>query len=858
MKRVINSLAVIIVVLGLALAFTQQSYAQGPGPGLPTEEADPLLPLPDATEALPGPIDAPPAAQPPVTPTLTPPAGPILQPTPGLAEPTATLTPSLPFTPTATLTPSLPLPTAIISPTATLTATDILTPTETPALTLTVTATVTTTLPLTATVLPDDAVTFEQLGFTERALDNPFGGISLLFGLPADWELTEGAAVQLNVATLFDSTDLSSDSEDASTTPTGCPMGVYFNDVLLTTVLLSERGERSIAIPISQAALQSNRADGLYNLQVSLNGGLSCSFVRQGGVVIRSNSYLALPHQVTAPPTDLRLLPRPIYQRSFLGETAIIVVPDEPTVGDLQAAMVVAAGFGRMSGGELILSLVPASQLSTVMRSNSHLIFVGNEAAFPMLAQVDLPTAPPLGGAEDETAEDGLVRIALSPWSESHVVLAVGGETEAGILKAGQAVSSGDIIGSVEPNIAIVSEVRSPLPARVVPADRTFVELGYGVTTLRGAGTETVDYRFYVPPEQTWGGDAYLDLIYNHSALLSYERSAFIVTLNGEPIGNVAFNDQGEQQGSSRLIIPRSALRSGVNRLAAHVDLVPHEDYADYFDPQGVGVWLTIWPESLLHLPLTSSEGAGARTYDLAAYPELLVTNPTLNNVAFVVPPDSPVAWAVAAQIASDMGADSAGPIAELAVAFGDEIPETLRNERDLLVIGRPSTQPLLQELSETLPGPFLEGSDVALGPNERVVYRVPEGTSIGYLELIPAPWNEDRAVLAILGSTDEGIAWAGNALTTPELSEELAGNFAVVSGDFVSHPDTNADPGMRGLYGPEAQLQPAAPGSAAQRSDGGRPAWILPMIAIALGLMLAIIALKVISTLRRRRSVTS
>jgi hypothetical protein len=80
------------------------------------------------------------------------------------------------------------------------------------------------------------------------------------------------------------------------------------------------------------------------------------------------------------------------------------------------------------------------------------------------------------------------------------------------------------------------------------------------------------------------------------------------------------------------------------------------------------------------------------------------------------------------------------------------------------------------------LPAPFPEGSDLASQDNLKVEYRVPPGASIGYLELLPAPWNDQLSLLAVLGNSDLGTHWSGAALTTPDLRGQLAGDFAVVN----------------------------------------------------------------------------
>ena len=130
-----------------------------------------------------------------------------------------------------------------------------------------------------------------------------------------------------------------------------------------------------------------------------------------------SNGY-AQEENPPAVTTDLRLLPRPIYQPNLTTPgAASLVVPDAPTADEMKAALIVAAGFGRMSNGELALSFLIASQFSATAWANQDLIFVGKPSAFPMLAQASLP-APSSGAGytlSEMQPEDGILQMTDSP-----------------------------------------------------------------------------------------------------------------------------------------------------------------------------------------------------------------------------------------------------------------------------------------------------------------------------------------------------------------------------------------------------------------------------------------------------------
>jgi cellulose synthase operon protein B len=634
----------------------------------------------------------------------------------------------------------------------------------------------------------DSIVSFARLGAAEKSLRGPFDSASIDFNLPADWKIGAGAQLQLNLNTFFAGASTTGNRDSQSF---GGTLQVLLNNVTLSTVLLDQPGERTITIPITTTALLSPRSDHRHMLNMILDTHEPCGAEQVTSVVIRSSSALLLPHQSVAPPTDLAQLPLPIVQRSFLPDTATIVVPDAPTAAELQAALTIAAGFGRMSSGALALDLIPAARLTDELKRSRHLIFAGKPSAFPLLREARLPA--PLGAngfaAPGAAREDGIVQMAVSPWDNTKVLLIASGNDDSGIIKAAQAISSGSIRAGERPNLALIVATRPQAAATSASADRTLADLGYDAQTLYGLGGQYAGYRFDIPPGQAIDGDAYIDLVFAHTALLDYDQSDLMISVNDQPIASVRLDDNSTRIGSARLTLPASTLRPGSNQLTIRADLLPRVACTD---PRGSGLWMVIRPESLLHLPLGPLQKSMVlKQLDLSSYPSLFTVGPNLSDLAVVLAPNDPASWNVAAQISTDLGRHMQGTLVDLAVAYGNAVPEQIRKERDLLLIGQPGKLPLLSELGSALPAPFELGSALASESDAAISYRTTQGISLGYLELLPAPWSVDRSILAVVGSTDQGLAWAGAALTTPQLRGALTGNLAVIQGDQIDSRDT-------------------------------------------------------------------
>lgn len=691
------------------------------------------------------------------------------------------------------------------------------------------------------TALTDDdtIITLERFGLTDQTMYGPSDSRAIRFKTPAEWQLQDNASVQLDLS-VFVST--SGQATQPLTRAFAGSLSVRFNNVELQTILLDRVGDFSITIPISETALAVIRPNESHTLSVSLSAGVNCTFDQQTSVIIRSSSRLNLPHRIGKPVIDLTLLPYPIYQDALLPQTAIIVTPDQPSNEELRAAMIVAAGFGRMSHDDLTLMLTTTSQLEPTIRDTSHLIFIGKAAGLPQLKKIDLPPA-------DAQPDDGVLQMAVSPWNDSKAVLVVSGENDSAVVKAAVAVGEGIIRPTRDSTVALVADIRSITEqTSTIPVDQTFATLGYETYTKSGVGNGATEYTFALPGGQTATTDAYIDIFFNHSTLLNYERSGFVVRLNGEPLGGARLSDETAQQGTLRLGLPASTLHAGINQLSITISL---NAISRCLDTQQAGIWLNILSSSLLHMPLQAVTQATPRIIDLSTYYDLFARNPLLDNVALVVAPGDVMSWSVASQLASDLANRVNGSLANITVVYADAVSPELRSTRDLIIIGKPANLSIIAELGSVLPAPFDPGSNQANLSNSRVVYRVAPDANVGYVELAVDPANPQHVLLAVLGSTNQGLQLAGNSLTDSGLRSTLNGNVAIIDNERITVADTRFAYSIDG-QAPVTTVPVSPDAPATTQPTVGRSGWILPAIILTAALMIGIILYLVLISWRR------
>lgn len=716
--------------------------------------------------------------------------------------------------------------------------------------------------PVSAQGISTDQVTFVQLGRTDTTLTGPIDVSTFSFGLPADWKLNGAGSLDLFLNVTFDVAGSVTGDGQTTSTQSGGVLTVNFNDVTLGTILLDRIGDIQTTLAIPVEALDSTRLDGRMAVTFTLDTGLSCLIDRQTTIIIRSASSFNLPHASVTPDINLVNFPRPIYQASIYPDVALIVLPNEPTASELQGALTISSGLGNMTGSRLSLDLVRVGDLTEDQKKASHLIFLGKAGSLPILSDLKLPLTVAKTGAVESlfltSEDDGVVQMINSPWNPAMVALVISGNSDAGVIKAAQAVSSGVLRTAGATNISLITDV-SPVPlATTLPTDQTLVDLGYDGSLLTRRGINTVSYRFYIPPGNSVAGDSYFELAFSHSALLDFTRSGALISLNGRPLGSIKLTEQTASQSVNlaRFTIPASAVVPGNNVLDVSFSLFPivNCSVAGF-----QGLWARIWPDSRFHLPIGILPADITPVLGLDTYPAPYTFDSTLGSTAFVLPRGDIDSWKLALQVAGFLGDRAGGTITTLSAFYGDEITDQQKAAYHLLLFGRPSQQPLISVLRDVLPAPFPTDSDIADERNMQVSFRVQPDAPIGYLESLPSPWNADRIILAVLGNSAQGLRWSTDALILPDLRSHLAGDFAVINGTQIVTSDSRllpkgVDPSSSGLNTPAASLTELANIPPVTAPKATQPKWVLPMMFISILLAVLVVTSVIYSGWKRNR----
>lgn len=707
------------------------------------------------------------------------------------------------------------------------------------------------------TVVPNtNTLYFYQIAPADIQLIGPLDSESITFGLPADWKLTGSAELTLNIGVTLSSVSVT--TGEGQVVNSGGLLSLEFNRNKIGTFPINQKGETSIRVEIPREYLQVARQDGLFELTFTMDSGLSCLVNQQMSLTIHSSSQIIFPHENVMPDTALSKLPFPIYQNSIYPDTALFLVPENPSAAELQSAMTVAAGFANLTNSGLVIDMAVYGKATPEQLSNNHIILIGKGTSISGWDLLDLPLLPVNGKFQSAefSEDDGIVEMTHSPWNQSKIVLVVSGNTDAGVVKAAQAISTGNLRTSFAPNLSVIIDVAGTAPLAQPKSDQTLLDLGYPSSLLERRGVDSTLIRFHMPPGWTAGPDAYFELAFGHSALLDYDRSGLVVEVNGQPIGSVRFTDVTASQAINRvqIAIPASVLISGINELVITSSLQPIDNCSS---PILRGLWVNIWSESRLHLSPLQSLLSAVPVFDLQEYPAPFTFDPTLSNLAFVMQADDVNVWRNGLQVAAYLGGKSNGSISLPQLYFADALPDSARSNLNLVLIGNALHMPIIKELNQYLPAPFDDISGIATENSMQVTFRIPSESPVGYVQLLRSPWNPERIIIAALGNTTQGVEWSASGLYKSSIRSRLAGNFAIINDQQVTTADTRLGPPETGssTIQPDVVAVPPVVTPSGDPVPVTRPIWILPALVISLVLMIAIIVYVLYGSYVRNRT---
>lgn len=621
----------------------------------------------------------------------------------------------------------------------------------------------------TVSTAPDQAAytyTLEDFG---QSSDDTYLGILVSrdygFNLPTVWEYSLDAVLTLRFS-------------HSPTLNEKSTLAVDWNDVRLGSAALTSEnadgGELVVRIPAE------NLVQGYNVLHVEFYMGIAddfCIDVDNPAVwaVVHKSTSLKLTPKTVAPDVDLNVFPLPFIESSPVATNKItLIVPDKPGTGELNSLAAVGATLGKQSGGWLPIE-VETMSLSDALKAEpeGNLIVVGTSDEIKKLSSSLAPNVEQTGA--------GVLVEQISPFDDTALILAVTGESQADVEKAGQALTNSDLYPRISGGTASIVELPAAASSQdLIGTSYTFEQLGYTDTAVYGSREQSVS--FNIPLKALWqkNTDAVLDLHFIHSSLLSGDSFTLTVSINNLPVGSVVLKGASESDRHEVFQIPLSFFQTGVNFLTVQSSIQLSDDFSNDInyctDEHYNRAWLTIVSDSQMTFPSTPDQV----TANIANFPYTFIGESDLSQLAFVLP-DTPkdsdlqVLSTLAVRIGQITEASSLWPhvLTAKAAAKQEEIYPYQ------LLIGMPLDNSAILDVGDDLPQPFDAKSGEALPVAELSTIDTSK-IDTGYIEAFMTKNNVPNLVVS--GNNAAGMALAAAQLGDAAQSALLVGDLAIVT----------------------------------------------------------------------------
>ena len=630
--------------------------------------------------------------------------------------------------------------------------------------------------------------TFKDLGQPTFVLHYP-SSQDIFFNLPDIWNIQYGLSF---VDIHYDLQDY----RDGLTLPTLYPYDhrlygeapeadVYINGFYAGT-FIPERGYDHWTRLYFPAALLDDRQYSInneYNISIQYFRDNSAFCGYDGTITVRDDSSINLMFATSPTYLSLADFPSPLVFDSFLAETLPIIIPDQFTESDLSAAANIAATIGRKTTANVTLKLITASEVTQQLLATSNVIAIGQpenntfikelynkqllHTALSIMGVISDPNGTPIA------PEDGVLELTRSDINNLYSYLVITGKSEKAIERAVNAlvippVTMGGLVSIIklDPYVA-VAETTTVDTYRLANLGFRGVVF-YGIDTIYNAIAS-----IYIPRNWVIQENGYLAINYDISSNLTIKNSGINVYLNGNLIGSVPLDTT---PGEKQAVIPirADAYRMGyLNSLRFEAILEAPLECNEY-DIRAY--WLKISNTSFFKIPhqvLKSDQTLPPYIHPffyLSSSPSVMISlpqNPTNEEMGGML------------NVAKIVGTYIKQPYYNYKVSLDPSLDPAMDITTDVIIIGKPSRNPLLTRINDQLPQPFVPGEDNLTLKDKIGSYRIQQNIGIGLIQVMPAPWDPLLGVTIITGTTDQGFTWAVNRLSSPTFTYDFAGDLS-------------------------------------------------------------------------------
>lgn len=547
---------------------------------------------------------------------------------------------------------------------------------------------------------------------------------------------------------------------------------VLINDTPIGSIRLGDKKEykRTVKIPISKDKIK----EGFNEIKIKTYKRISekpcIDDVNTGNwIVIHKESYVHIDFKDIEDSIALKDFPFPYMKESDeLPVNSIMVVPDNSSSSEITTAMMICANFGSKRKYENINTKVYKFS-DAAEKSSTNIVFVGQEKKCPKEI-INLLSSEELQNIKNSA----VIKEVQSPYNKEKKILIVVSKDESKLIKAGELLSSKDLMKQINGNSIIVDkDLNVKDPSKTEVENISFSRLGYNNVLLPGAFRQESNFTVNIPKNRLVNKAANIVLKTRYSKNLDFDRSLLTVYVNDTPIASKKLSANSADNDTFQVSIPEDVRNPSYYDIKVAFDLQLKDVFCSFREEDNP--WAYISSESYVHLPY--KEG---RDFIFENYPNPFVAEGKFNDFTMILPDkfsSEQLTWAgsIAAHIGHDVDLNC-GSFKVLAAS------EALKNppKGNLLVLGTPQNNEVVEKFNKNMYVKFNKDF-TAFQSNEKVNLLPSYASQIATIQLIQSPFNSNSKVMLITSVNEKDLGLAQRYLKDLNLIKSLKGNSVII-----------------------------------------------------------------------------
>ncbi|HAX72380.1 MAG TPA: hypothetical protein DCY20_02520 [Firmicutes bacterium] len=547
---------------------------------------------------------------------------------------------------------------------------------------------------------------------------------------------------------------------------------IYLNDIPVSSYALAEdkvyKDQITIDIPVELIFA------GYNNLKIeafkTITDKLVCSEDNSSAnwLMIHEETNLSMSYEIL--PFDNNLSD---YERIFMtvdeGQqlNTQLVLGNEFTSKQLTAALLFSTDIGKkIQFNNVETTLVPYDNVNTT----KDLIFIGTENNTPT-ELLNLLT-------EDERSRlntECLIKIVDSPFTEGKKLLLLISNNEDLLINAAKLMGSNDYVQHLKQSSIMINQQTPVLDTltSTTSNNMTFKELGYENIYVKGPFTQEVNIDLYTPKSKVVLSGSKLTLNLKYADNLDFNRSLVTVYVNDIPVGSQQLKQENHEQDTLEIELPDELLNKTYYqiKIVFNLELLDLQCVTRDMDTP----WAYITSDSMLSFVY----GEQNDLY-FSNYPYPFIQDNMFNDLTVVIPSElSVTGLSELSNMMVYMGRDLLYNTGDLNVVTHSEFDSSMQNN-NLFIYGTAANNSVIQSLNNHLNIKY--NSDFSkLGNEELVKFFDEVGDSIGTLQLIASPYNQDKSAIVVTSPSETQLSLSTKYLSDLSLGKSLVGDTIIV-----------------------------------------------------------------------------